>query len=145
MFRLNKISLQILYFFLAFGVFSCKKNQNHPVPSLPFDITIYINLPTYNSLESVGGWAYVDGGVRGLIVYRQSYDVFVAFDRQSPANDASCEFPLTTNKDNFLQLDDSCSTATFSLLDGSPNSGSDFGLRSYQTFWGGGSSLRIYN
>ncbi len=145
MFRMNKISLQILFFFLAFGILSCKKNKNHPVPSIPFDITIYINLPSYNSLEAVGGWAYAEGGSKGLIIYRRAYDEFIAFDRHSPANDGTCEFPLTANPDNFLQLDDSCSTATFSLLDGSANSGSEFGLRQYQTSWSGGSSLRIYN
>ncbi|MGV3630000.1 MAG: hypothetical protein ACO1O6_02290 [Bacteroidota bacterium] len=115
------------------------------MPSIPFDITIYINLPSYSSLEGVGGWTYVSGGSKGIVVYRKSYDEFVAFDRHSPADDGNCEFPLTTDPDNFLQLNDSCTGAKFSLFDGSPMSGSEYGLRQYQTYWDGGSGLRIYN
>lgn len=124
---------------------SCKKNKNHPVPSMPLDITVYINLPSYNALENVGGWTYVSGGSKGIVVYRSAVDQFVAFDRHSPAEDGSCIEPLETNTDNFLQLDDLCSGAKFSLLDGSIISGSDFGLRQYQTFWDGGYTLRIQN
>lgn len=124
---------------------ACKKNKTNPVPNNPFDITIYINLPSYNALENVGGWTYVSGGSKGIVVYRSAVDQFVAFDRHSPAEDASCDKPLETNKDNFLQLDDLCSGAKFSLLDGSIISGSDFGLRQYQTYWDGGYTLRIQN
>lgn len=130
---------------LLFTLISCKKSNLNPVPSIPFDITIYTNLPSYNALEGVGGWCYVSGGSKGIVVYRKSIDEFVAFDRHSPADDGNCEEPLVTNVDNFLQLDDSCSGAQFSLFDGSIIKGSEFGLRQYQTFWDGGTALRIYN
>lgn len=145
MFRFRKTAIQILFFFLGIGLFACQKNKKHPVPSIPFDILIYINLPSYSSLEAVGGWAYVEGGSKGIVVYRRSYDEFIAFDRHSPAEDGICGFPLTTDPDNFLELNDSCSGAKFSLYDGSPISGSEFGLRQYQTWWDGGTGLRIYN
>ncbi len=126
-------------------IFSCKKSTNHPIPSIPFDITINTSLPSYNSLQGVGGWAYVSGGVQGIVVYRKSTDEFVAFDRKSPIVSSECKQPLTTNPDNFLHLDDSCTKAKFSLFDGSPISGSEFGLRQYQTQWNGSSTLRIFN
>lgn len=125
---------------------SCRKNNNlNPVPSIPLDINININLPSYSALTGVGGWAYVEGGSKGIVVYRRSIDEFVAFDRHSPANDGTCEQSLVTNEDNFLQLDDLCSGASFSLYDGSPISGSEFGLRMYMTFFDGSDNLRIYN
>lgn len=125
---------------------SCKKKNNlNPVPSIPLDINININLPSYNNLVNVGGWAYVEGGSRGIVVYRRSIEEFVAFDRHSPANDGTCEQSLVVNENNSLQLDDLCSGATFSLYDGSPMSGSDFGLRMYLTFFDGSDNLRIYN
>ena len=126
-------------------IFSCKKSANHPIPSVPFDITINTSLPSYNSLQGVGGWAYVTGGVQGIVVYRKSTDEFVAFDRKSPIVSSECKQPLTTNPDNFLQLEDTCTNAKFSLFDGSPISGSEFGLRQYQTQWNGSSTLRIFN
>jgi hypothetical protein len=131
---------------LIFSFISCKKNTNNPVPSIPFDITIDINLPSYNSLIGVGGWSFLNGGSRGIIVYRRSVDVFVAFDRHSPVDpEGICKTPLTPDTSNFLQLNDFCSGARFSLYDGSPISGSDFGLRQYQTAYAGGNLVRIYN
>jgi hypothetical protein len=125
---------------------SCNKNGTNPVPNIPFDITIDINLPSYSNLFGVGGWAYVNGGSRGIIVYRRAIDEFVAFDRHSPTDpEGTCFLPLFPDSENFLQLNDTCSAATFSLYDGSPISNSQFGLRQYRTVFNGTNLLRIYN
>lgn len=125
---------------------SCKVNNNHPVPDVPFDITIDMTLPTYDDLLGVGGYAYVNAGSRGVIVYRRGIEDFVAFDRHSPADvNGNCNQPLTPDANNFLVLNDTCNNAQFSLFDGSPVEGSEFGLRQYATAWGGGNTLRIYN
>ena len=144
--KLLKLKIRIIFLIgIVLLSFSCKKTANHPIPSVPFDITVNTSLPSYNSLQGVGGWAYVIGGIQGIVVYRKSSDEFVAFDRKSPIVSSECKQPLTTNPDNFLQLDDSCTKAKFSLYDGSPISGSEFGLRQYQTQWNGSSTLRIFN
>ncbi len=136
----------ILFLSLVLLLSSCRKNKNHPVPSIPFDITIDINLPSYNALIGVGTWAYVNGGSRGIIIYRRSIDEFVAFDRHSPVDpDALCPESLYPDTDNFLTLIDSCSTARYSLYDGSPIQDSEFGLRQYQTSYNGTNLVRIYN
>jgi hypothetical protein len=137
----------ISLFILLFAFSACKKNsKQHPVPSYPFDMTINFDLPSYSQLVGVGGYTYVSGGSRGIIVYRRATDDFVAFDRHSPKDpDLTCPNPLLPDADNFLQLNDSCSGAIFSLYDGSAISGSEFGLRQYQTIWNGSNMLRIYN
>lgn len=136
-----------LFFLLIIPLFlGCNKHKEHPIASIPFDITVDISLPSYNDLNGAGGWAYVIGGIKGIIVYRQSYDVFVAFERQSPEDpENKCSSALVTNKDNFLQLDDPCSSARFSLYDGSPIKDSKWGLRQYQVAWNGSNLIRIYN
>lgn len=135
----------IFILFIGTMLFGCTKNNNHPVPSIPFDITINITLPSYSNLIGVSGWAYVNGGSKGIIVYRRGVDDFIAFDRHSPADvNGDCP-PLFPDANNYLQLNDTCMTATFSLYDGSPISGSDYGLRQYQTAWNGNETLRIYN
>ena len=140
------VKLQIFFVLLFLVSASCKKNKNHPIASIPIDITIDMTLPSYVDLSGPGGWAYVNGGIKGIIVYRQSYDVFVAFERQSPEDpNNTCGTGLVPNADNFLQLDDPCSDAKFSLYDGSPISGSKWGLRQYQVVWNGSNLLRIYN
>lgn len=127
-------------------LFGCGKNRQNPVPNIPLDITIDINLPSYNALQGVGSYTYVTGGSRGIIVYRKSLGEFVAFDRHSPADpNGTCPQPLYPDNANFLQLKDSCNNATFSLYDGSPISNSEFGLRQYATQFNGTNLLRIYN
>lgn len=141
------MNIRLFLFIVTFFLFGgCIKYNQTPVPSIPFDITIDLNLPSYNVLNGTGGWAYVNGGSRGIIVYRRSLDEFVAFDRHSPADvDGNCSLPLFPTTDNFLILKDTCNNATFSLYDGSPMTGSDFGLRQYRITYNGGNLLRIYN
>jgi hypothetical protein len=135
------IFLVTLLFFV-----SCHKNNQNPVPNIPVDITIDLGLPSYYSLQGVSGYAYVNAGSKGIIVYRKSLDEFVAFDRHSPADaEGTCPLPLYPNPNNFLELVDSCNAATFSLYDGAPISNSDFGLRQYATQYNGANSLRIFN
>lgn len=141
------MKILIIFFLLILNFSSCKKNNNeYPVPNIPFDITINIDFPSYSSLIGVGGWLYLQGGSRGIIVYRNTMDSFVAFDRHSPEDpNGECYEALTIDSINFLQLNDKCSGATFSLYDGSSIKGSKFGLRQYQTYWNGTNILRIYN
>ena len=92
----------ILLFIVMLTVFSCKKSINHPVPLVPTDITININLPSYNALTGVGGYAYVAGGSKGIIVYRRAQEEFIAWDRHSPADvNGSCSRPLTPFEGQF--------------------------------------------
>ena len=141
------MNVRLVFLFILFVVLnSCNKNKTNPVPSIPFDIMINISLPSYNNLNGVGGWCYVNGGSRGIIVYRRAIDEFVAFDRHSPADpDGTCFLPLFTDHDNFLQLNDTCNNAKFSLYDGSPIANSTYGLRQYSTSFDGNTQLRIYN
>ena len=136
--------LLVISLFLVSG--SCGKQQTHPVPYVPFNQSIDLNLPSYYALAGVGGYAYVFGGSRGIIVYRRSLDKFIAFDRHSPADpNSECPEPLYPDPDNFLVLKDSCSGATFSLYDGSPINGSQYGLMQYATNFNGNNIVTIYN
>jgi hypothetical protein len=140
------VNIAILAVFFLLGASCKKKIKNHPIPSVPVDITIDMTLPSYSDLNNVSGWCYVTGGIKGIIVYRLSSDLFVAWERLSPEDpENTCSTALTPTEDNFLQLKDSCSGALFSLIDGSPISGSEWGLRQYQTNWNGSNLLHIYN
>ena len=125
---------------------SCNKNDDHPVPFVLTDEYVNINLPSYSSLLSVGGWAYVNGGNKGLFVYRSNLETFVAYDRMSPTLEgASCE-PLYVDPDSGIKLIDECTTSEFSIFDGSLLSGNaQYPLRGYNTSFDGINTLRIYN
>ena len=135
---------------ISFGLLllssKCNNQNQHPVPFVPVDITIDMQLPSYSNLQGVGGWTYLNGGSRGIIVYRKAIDEFVAFDRHAPSDpEGSCPIALYPDNQNFLQFIDSCNNAVFSLYDGSPVSNSIFGLRQYATQFNGNNLLRVYN
>ena len=141
------MKLRLLFLIvLIITISSCTRNRRHPVPNIPFDITINLSLPSYNDLIGVVGVAYVNGGSKGIIIYHRGVDDYVAFDRHSPLDELSeCNTPLYPDSNNYLILIDECNDGQFSLYDGSPISDSEFGLRQYQTMWDGNQALRIFN
>lgn len=124
---------------------SCEKNGSNPVPSVPVSISLNLDLPAYNTLKSPGGWVYVNGGSKGIVVYR-NFDEFVAMDRHS-TYDVECDSAIVSvDENNFLQLNDACSDSKYNMLDGTVIEGpAKWGLRRYNTTWDGTYSVYIYN
>jgi nitrite reductase/ring-hydroxylating ferredoxin subunit len=66
---------------------SCKKKTVYnPIPSVPVYLQFNIDNPAYYKLENQGGWMYMDGGVRGLVVIHNYDDMIYAMDRACPYN-----------------------------------------------------------
>lgn len=144
---INMRRIVVFSFIILFTAFSgCRRNL-HPVPDIPFNINVNVNLPSYSGLQSIGGYAYVDNvGVKGLVIYRRSMDEFVAFDRMSTAMGGDTCAPLYVDPDNLLILLDPCTESKFSLFDGSLIQGpAEWGLRGYRTIWNGANILNIQN
>lgn len=134
---------------LAIGLTACRKKNsqaasNNPVPSIPVNIKIYPNDPLYYKLQTIGGWAYVNGGINGLVVYRKSNEEFIAIERTSsyyPSNAAAKVFVLG---DNFT-LRDTVSNSRWQIIDGTVTKGpAEWPLRLYGTSYDG-NLLNIVN
>ncbi|MDZ4822467.1 MAG: hypothetical protein SH856_03310 [Flavobacteriales bacterium] len=108
---------KLLPLFLFAMFIGCKPDHDQ-VPYVPVDIWIDINLPQYQQyLFPVGGWIYITGGSRGIIVYHKSIDEFVAFERHAPFNvDQYCQ--VVVNDDNVI-IEDPCSNSQWVITDGS--------------------------
>lgn len=131
-------------FFCGFLFQSCKE-ENHPIPNVPVNISINLDLPSYQPLNSPGGFAYVNGGSRGIVIYRD-FNEFVSLDRHSTYNsDDPCAI-VEVNPDNIFELIDTCSGSRFSIVNGGVIAGpAKFGLRRYTTYWDGAYTVNIYN
>ncbi len=128
----------------TFLLTSCEE-RNYPIPNLPVNRTLNLDLPAYVALNSPGGYAYVNGGSRGIVVYR-NFDEFIALDRHSTINsDMECAV-VDVNPDNPFELIDTCSNTTYSILTGVVLSGSaQFALRRYNAQWDGAFTVNIIN
>jgi len=155
MFR--KFSISILVVFISL-LWACKKKSKTVEDNIPYqtvDIKIYPNDPIYNpasnhaGLSQIGGWAYINGGVNGIIVYRlnnTSSADFVAIERTSTALPDNPAAAVKVQSDNYT-LKDTVSGYKWGIVNGAPLSGNPSGkLRLYTTTYDNGSgTLYIKN
>lgn len=116
---------------------SCKRDKYEDfVPYVPINITKNINNPELVNLQSIGGWAYINGGSKGLILYRKTENEINCFDRHStylPEN--NCITKVDSNNINVL---DPCSSSKWNLINGDPIGGeATRSLVSYETDFNG--------
>ena len=111
---------------------NCTKNQNI-VPYVHVDQVINISLPSYSSLNTIGGWKYISGGSQGIIIYRQSYDQFSAYDRHCTYNaDNPCGQASVDSTNSFVEC--SCDSSQYQLYDGLVIQGpATYSLKNYRT------------
>jgi len=131
---------------LAALTFSCQNDYyDDPIPQRPVDFEINVNDPLYFNLHTVN-YVYLDGlgmGVRGIILYKQGNDQYLAFER-------TCSFQPTDPCAN-LDVDpsgqyivDACCGSIFNFH-GDPIGGPAVRpLLQYQTILNG-NYLRIFN
>jgi nitrite reductase/ring-hydroxylating ferredoxin subunit len=131
----------VLFSALFFG---CKKKRNTVIPYIPVNIYIYPSDPNFNKINTPGGWVYLNGGSRGIIVYRRSNEEFVAYDRHCTYDtENSCgQVEVTSNQ---ITAIDSCCMSEFVLTDGSVvKSPATAPLQAYQVSYNG-NELHIFN
>jgi nitrite reductase/ring-hydroxylating ferredoxin subunit len=130
---------RILKCFLLFtglaAVIRCVPDPgDDPIPYLPFsEIVINLNLPAYTVLKTDGGSMTIDGGVRGIILYRQNTTTYLAYERncsfQPTEACATVDIDIST-----LYMFDPCCGSSFSFANGSPIGGVAWRpLRRYKT------------
>ncbi|MDC0313784.1 Rieske 2Fe-2S domain-containing protein [Flavobacteriales bacterium] len=137
--------LSIALIILLLFSFSCRKNENR-VPYIPVDLYLNITLPSYNTLNVIGGWVYVSGGSKGLIVYRQTAETFMVYDRHCTYDvNATCT-PASVDSTN-LAISCDCDGSQYQLYDGAITNGpATMPLQQYQSTYDGlANTLHIYN
>jgi len=124
--------------------YSCRSDKENPVPYAHVDISINVNSTQYIGLNSVGGWVYLTGGYRGIIVYRNAPEEFVAFERTCPYDSDISTARVQVENSGMTAIDSTCGSK-FILIDGSVYAPpATVGLKQYRTSFDG-NILRIFN
>ncbi len=101
---------------------SCEQNiPDEPIPQVFVEETINLNNFEYNALNTIGGFVYLDAGVRGIIIYRQSQDRYRAFERNCPYRPLDECALVSVDESTFFMID-TCCGSTFDF-DGNPTGG----------------------
>lgn len=126
--------LSLFFFLLILLPVSCDKENENPVPFVSINFSINIESTQFLELNTFPSYAYFSGGFRGIIIYRDSYDSFYAFDRACPYHPYEQD-ALVRVLNTPLAIDTLCGS-NFLLLDGSVITGpSRHPLRQYRTFF----------
>jgi len=129
---------------LTFSIVSCKKDEKEYVPNVYVNFQIDPNSTMYLALNQVGGWAYVTGGAKGIIIYREGHEQFRAYDRACPY-DYDVEGSIVEVEPSGLTMIDSLCGSRFIITDGSVIVGpATQGLKAYRTSYDG-RLLYVYN
>ncbi len=142
-FRLISISI-VLTIMLA-STWSCGDKKAHDsIPEVAVNVYIDVNSTMYIELNTIGGWVYLTGGYKGLLVYRISVDEFVAYDRACPYDPFDPAARIVMDPSGLTCSDSNC-TSQFGILDGSIIKGpATIPLKRYNTYYDG-SILSISN
>jgi|SRR3954470_1664287 hypothetical protein len=141
---MNYICSILIVFSLLLLPIGCKKEAHSTIPEVNVDVYIYTNNPSYISISVVGGWAYVNGGVRGILVYRKSANEFMTFERNCTYQSTDACAIITVDQ-NAIMATDTCCNSQFLLTDGSVvRAPAGLPLKQYRNTYDG-SVLHIYN
>jgi hypothetical protein len=113
------------------------------VPNVAVNIEINLNDISNADLNLIGGYIYVDGGVRGIIIRRESQNLYKAYDRNCTYQPADAKAIVEVHTTGFYIEDLSCGS-TFDLS-GFPTGGpAEFPLKEYSVSLAG-DILFIFN
>lgn len=114
------------------------------IPEVDVSISIDVTSSTYSDLSYVGGYAYLTGGYKGILVYRHSLEEFVAFERTCPYDPSVTTARIEVEESGLILVDSTCGSR-FLIIDGSVYEGPcTRSLKQYSTAFDG-IYLRIWN
>lgn len=128
-------------------LFACRgKTPTDQVPNVPVDFQLNLLLPTYSRLQLVGQYVYLDGGYRGIVLYRADLERLLAYDRACTYAPSQACHQVRVD-DSLMVLQCACCSSRFTLWDGSAQRGpAGWPLRAYRVSWDATSgAVRITN
>ncbi|WP_114777467.1 Rieske (2Fe-2S) protein [Botryobacter ruber] len=130
--------------FLFLLLSSCNDNADRPaIPNVLVNEQINVRSAMYPRLQQDGGYAYIAGGYKGIMVVRQSADLYYAFERTCPYDPAAACSQIEADDSNLFIIDKCCGSQ-FSFQGNVMAGPAVYGLRAYKTSLVG-STLYISN
>ncbi|MCJ8165429.1 Rieske 2Fe-2S domain-containing protein [Pontibacter sp. E15-1] len=125
---------------------SACQNGNNASPHIP-DVVVSaqlnVNSQLYPNLRQDGGYAYISGGYKGIVVVRQNAGQYYAFERACPYDPTAPCALVQMDSSNLFLVDDCCGSQ-FNLQGQVTGGPAIYGLKQYQTTLSG-SVLSVSN
>ncbi|WP_242926475.1 hypothetical protein [Pontibacter vulgaris] len=135
---------KLLPLLVLLTLFSCSDNSNGPlIPDTLVSEQINVTSLQYPMLRQDGGYAYLQGGYKGIMVVRQNANLYLAFERACPYDPTSSCSGVEADQSNLFIVDKCCSSQ-FNFQGGVMSGPTVYGLKQYKTALSG-SILYISN
>jgi len=131
--------LIITIFFLSLLSCGTSDDGNTLLPNVPVNETVFLNNPSALDLKFPTGSITISGGIAGIIIYNFDDNQFFAWDRACPHEEPQKRCVL--NVVDTFWMECSCDDIRFSILNGSPQSGTQFSARQYRVIKNGDSLI----
>jgi nitrite reductase/ring-hydroxylating ferredoxin subunit len=127
---------------------ACRKeniNDQLGIPYVRVSQYVFLNDPNFIGLNAVGGFAFLNGGSKGIIIYHRAFDEYVAFDRHCTWQTYN-NCAVSPDSSTLVILNCACCTSKFSIVDGSVINGPSINpLLQYNAQISSPGTLHIYN
>lgn len=126
---MKKLLLFSVLFIL--GISSCREKEGDYIPNVYVNFEINVESTQYIELNPIGGWVYLNGGYKGILIYRRAMDEFLAFERACPFDPFNdCRIQVEASP---IAIDSCCMTR-YLMFDGSAIEGpGKMPLKQYRT------------
>ena len=123
---------------------STESQNNDILPYVQVNQSVDLSLPEFVDLNVPGGWAYGNGGIKGIIIYNINGRQFKAFERAAPhLQPSSCSQMIV---ENTIIMKCPCDDSEFQIINGAPRTkGITHSAREYLVTNLNGNILRITN
>ena len=120
---------------------ACDVPTTVPVAKVNFTLPVYSN-----NLVRVGGYEYVTGAIKGLVIYRSDMETFYAYDRACPYDWKEDGYVVVDSTNSFQLICENCQS-TFSISTGYPigKVKADAPLRPYRVVMIDDFNIRVSN
>jgi len=113
----NILLAPLLLLLLSFVLLpSCRDEDDQRIPYTYVDFSIALNSYEFRDLNVVGGWVYVTGGYRGIILYHGS-EGYIAYERACPYDFEKEGAVVEVDETGLFAVDPLCGSE-FYLIDG---------------------------
>ncbi|MDP2089097.1 MAG: Rieske 2Fe-2S domain-containing protein [Flavobacteriaceae bacterium] len=93
-------------------------DQNNLLPYVLVNETINLSNPEFINIQVSGGWAYANGGIKGIVIYNVNGNSFKAYERSCPHLLPSACSRMTVEQS--FKLKCPCDQSEFNILNGTP-------------------------
>jgi nitrite reductase/ring-hydroxylating ferredoxin subunit len=116
-FGIRSAFINAIYFIVLLGCSSGPSDD--PIPRTVFStISVNVTLPEYQKLQT-NNWIYINGGVRGIILYKESNSSYIAYERNCSYHPNDACATVNVHSSN-LYMVDACCNSTFEFATGNP-------------------------